>query len=54
MEFYSLLERMRTTGLDKNLYWHVELFDRDGKLMIVSQQFEKGRDVTEYLIPKSS
>ena len=35
-ELYSLLERMRTTGFDRNLYWHVELFDRDEKLLIVS------------------
>jgi hypothetical protein len=52
-EFYPLLEHMRTTGSGKNLYWHVELFDKDEKLLMVSQQSEKGRDVTKYSISKS-
>lgn len=53
-EFYPLLERMRTTGSDKNLYWHVELFDKDERIFIISRQPEKGKDITEYLISNSS
>ena len=49
-EFYPLLERMRTTSSDKNLYWHVELFDKDERIFIISQQPGKGKDVTKYLV----
>ena len=48
-EFEGHLPEMRTTDTDARFYWHVELFNRDGKCLL-NKSTDEGVEVTDYLL----
>lgn len=48
--FVPWLDGMNTTEKEGRMYWHVQIFDQDGKIWLVRKKGEAKIDLSEYLV----
>jgi hypothetical protein len=49
-EFIKKLPKMRTTETNNRLYWHVEVFKKGDRFLLIRPTDEEGMDVTRFLL----